>query len=63
MAELTIAERVLDARTRLVKAEFAVRDAGIRYSDIDPAVVELFQARGALDAIEDVWQAQMEAER
>lgn len=63
MATPTIGERVLHARDRLIAAESAVRNASIRYSDVDPLAVELFTARGALDAIEDVWQAQMEAAR
>lgn len=63
MAEPTIFERVNAARNRLVRAEFAVRDAGIRYSDTDPLAVELFTARGVLEAVEDVWQAQMNTGR
>lgn len=63
MTEPTVAMRVLAARNRLFAAECAVRDAGIRYSDVDPLAVELFTARGALDVIEDVWQAEMEAAR
>lgn len=63
MATPTIGERVLNARDRLIAAESAVRSASICYSDVDPLAVELFRAQGALDAIEDVWQAQMAADR
>lgn len=57
-----LADLVGAARVRLVNAEFAVRDAGAS-RDVDPVVAEYLQAFGALEAVEDLWQAQMRSRR
>lgn len=62
MSKPAVAELVLGARDRFIKAELAVRDAGLA-RDIDPALVEYYKAMGALDAVEDQWQAQMASKR
>lgn len=58
----SLVELVGAARNRHFKAEFALRDADIS-RDVDPAVAEFYRAEGALDAVEDQWQAQMRSDR